>query len=84
MNSLDFCYWLRGFLELSGDKEVTLSEEQVKMINDHLALAMQFGKLIPGETLKPYTPPYTHWPNIYPAVTWKAEDNPGGPSVTYC
>lgn len=36
MQSRDFCYWLQGFFEVSGAKST--SEEQTKMIRDHLNL----------------------------------------------
>ena len=36
MKSRDFVYWLQGFFEISGAKST--SEEQTKMIRDHLNL----------------------------------------------
>ncbi len=36
MDERDFYYWLQGFFELSGSKE--LSEKQVQMIKEHMAL----------------------------------------------
>lgn len=36
MNERDFVYWLQGYLEMSEAK--TLSEEQVKIIKDHIKL----------------------------------------------
>ena len=36
MTELQFCYWLQGYFELSGTKE--LNPEQVKAIQEHLAL----------------------------------------------
>ena len=39
MTPENFCYWLRGYIELSGD-DVSLTPNQVKMINDHLDLVM--------------------------------------------
>jgi len=38
MESLNFCYWLRGFLELGEPKK--LNEEQIKCINEHLDLVL--------------------------------------------
>lgn len=39
MNSRDFVYWLRGYLELT---EVTgITEKQIRTINNHLTLAIQ-------------------------------------------
>jgi dihydroorotate dehydrogenase len=43
MKSENFCYWLRGFFELTNNKE--LSEQQVQMIKNHLALV--FVKVTP-------------------------------------
>ena len=36
MQSRDFCYWLQGFFEVSGAKEI--SAEQTEMIKNHLNL----------------------------------------------
>lgn len=36
MTSVDFCFWLQGFFELSGTDTVT--DEQVKIIKNHLNL----------------------------------------------
>lgn len=36
MNERDFYYWLQGFFELSGAKE--LNKRQVKMIKEHMEL----------------------------------------------
>lgn len=36
MTPQEFCYWLQGFLEVSGAKEI--KAEQLKSIKDHLAL----------------------------------------------
>lgn len=36
MKSVEFCYWLQGFFELSG--QVALNENQAEMIKKHLAL----------------------------------------------
>lgn len=39
MESKSFVYWLQGFFELS--KETTLTEEQVQIIKNHLALVFK-------------------------------------------
>lgn len=36
MNERDFCYWLKGFFELSGETDIT--EEQAAVIKEHLDL----------------------------------------------
>lgn len=36
MNSVDFCFWLQGFFEISGENH--LSSRQVEVIKDHLNL----------------------------------------------
>lgn len=36
MTPRDFVFWMRGFLELTGETKIT--PEQVKMINDHIDL----------------------------------------------
>jgi len=36
MNSIDFCFWLQGFFEISGSEEMT--DEQVKIVKKHLNL----------------------------------------------
>lgn len=40
MTSRDFCYWLQGYFEIegTGDKPVSLSEEQVNIVKKHLAM----------------------------------------------
>ena len=38
MSPENFTYWLKGFFELTDSK--TLTEEQVKIIKDHLKLAL--------------------------------------------
>lgn len=39
MNSESFCYWLQGFLEVSGAKSV--DAQQLQVIKDHLNLVFQ-------------------------------------------
>lgn len=39
MKSVEFAYWLQGFLELTNPK--TISEEQTEMIKKHLALVFK-------------------------------------------
>lgn len=36
MRTSEFCYWLQGFFELSGDEKLT--DDQVKVIKNHLNL----------------------------------------------
>ena len=40
MNAEDFCYWLQGHFELSEAK--TITEEQIKIIQNHLDLVFAF------------------------------------------
>ena len=46
MTERDFCYWLQGFIELSGNNLSGLSATQVKQISDHLNLV--FNKVTPN------------------------------------
>jgi hypothetical protein len=39
MNTIDFCFWLQGYFEISGDTEIT--KEQVQVIKDHLSLVFK-------------------------------------------
>ena len=39
MTSRDFCYWLQGFFEVSGAKEVT--PEQLTVIKNHLNMVFK-------------------------------------------
>lgn len=39
MNSIDFCFWLQGYFEISKDKE--LNREQTDVIKNHLALVFK-------------------------------------------
>ena len=36
MNSIDFCYWLQGYFEISGTTELT--KEQSAIVQNHLNL----------------------------------------------
>lgn len=36
MSTQDFCYWLQGYFEISGEE--CLTKEQVKIVKDHLKL----------------------------------------------
>jgi len=38
MTERDFCYWLQGYIEINGIQ--SLSEEQVKIIQEHLQLVL--------------------------------------------
>lgn len=67
MTSNDFCYWLNGFFELSNG--TTLSDEQVKIIKDHLSLVF-----------KKETPYYYYTPSIFPAKLF--DNEPLYPKVT--
>ena len=39
MNTIDFCFWLQGYFEVSGAKELT--PEQVEIIKNHLNLVFK-------------------------------------------
>lgn len=42
MKTTEFCYWLQGYFELSGDVgEAGLSKRQVDLIQRHLALVFE-------------------------------------------
>ncbi len=42
MSPENFVYWLNGFFELcGGDRVATLTQDQVSMIRDHLALVLK-------------------------------------------
>ncbi len=47
MESIEFTYWLQGFLELSETK--TLDERQLQIVRDHLALV--FTKVTPDRAI---------------------------------
>lgn len=36
MNTIDFCFWLQGYFEISGKSEI--SKEQAEIIKNHLNL----------------------------------------------
>lgn len=48
MSPENFCYWLKGFVELNGIE--SLSKTQVQIVNDHLNLV--FDKVTPDRQLK--------------------------------
>jgi hypothetical protein len=39
MNSIDFCFWLQGYFEISGATEI--SEAQTKIVKEHLNLVFK-------------------------------------------
>lgn len=39
MNSIDFCFWLQGYFEISGNKAV--SDDEVEIIKNHLNLVFK-------------------------------------------
>ena len=39
MNTVDFCFWLQGYFEISESKEI--SEKQVEIIKNHLNLVFK-------------------------------------------
>lgn len=39
MNTIDFCYWLQGYFEVSGEAEI--NKDQVKIIKNHLNLVFK-------------------------------------------
>lgn len=39
MNTIDFCFWLQGYFEISGTHD--LSPEQVEVIKNHLSLVFK-------------------------------------------
>ncbi len=49
MNERDFCYWLRGFFELTNSKK--LNKQQVKMIKEHMDLALAKVTSVPYYTV---------------------------------
>jgi hypothetical protein len=58
MQSRDFCYWLQGFFELSGD-DATISAEQAAMIRRHLDMVVHSDLTFPSrqpQARKPETP----------------------------
>ena len=38
MTSVQFCYWLQGFFELSGDERIEFTASQVDLVKRHLSL----------------------------------------------
>jgi len=53
MTPRDFCYWLQGFFELTGESDVngnylTLDRTQIQILKDHLKLV--FDKQTPDRT----------------------------------
>ena len=39
MNTIDFCFWLQGFFEISGKSEIT--PDQAEIIKNHLNLVFK-------------------------------------------
>ena len=69
MTTKEFAYWLQGYFEISGAKE--LDERQVEVVKDHLALVFTKVTPDPGKHTNPLGPslpiihPMTN-PNILP------------------
>jgi hypothetical protein len=69
MNTIDFCYWLQGYFEVSGDTEI--SSEKVEIIKNHLDLVFkhEIDPLRESETTTPTEVlNQAHSPNILPNV----------------
>lgn len=60
MSPENFCYWLQGYFELSGEED--LSMEQVEVIRDHLKLV--FMKLTTVVEIKPTQINTQFWDDI--------------------
>jgi hypothetical protein len=62
MNEQQFCYWLKGFVELNPQAMLTLTQWQV--VKDHLNLV--FNKVTPVRQVLPVQPsfPQPQWPFI--------------------
>lgn len=63
MDSTNFCYWLKGFFEISGAD--TLTKEQVQEIKNHLDLV--FKKMTPN--VYESIPPFKYEPTTLPQYT---------------
>lgn len=46
MNDRDFCYWLRGFMEMNPELE-SINKEQIEMIKKHLDLVFNQKQELP-------------------------------------
>jgi len=64
MTPEQFCYWLNGHFDLAGDNK--LSEEQVKVIREHLELV--FNKKVKGINLFESIKPNVQRPRFYPTT----------------
>ena len=61
MTSENFAYWIQGYFEISGNS--TLSDTQVQIIKDHLALV--FNKVTPKRSQVS-----NNWGGKVPEFTW--------------
>lgn len=61
MNSIEFCYWLQGYLELR-DEDKLLTARQIKIVKDHLALV--FDKVTPDRPVKLEEEEPDVWPSV--------------------
>ena len=68
LNSDQFCYWLNGYFEIHGAGrfvELTLDNNQVKVIKDHLALVLN--KVTPLKKIGTYSEiPVANSTNVFP------------------
>jgi hypothetical protein len=56
VNTIDFCYWLQGYFEISGSDEIT--PVQVHIIKKHLSLVFKH-EIDPLRESQTTTPPKT-------------------------
>ena len=69
MDAMNFCYFLRGFLEITSPQNIT--EQQIKIINDHLDLVLN--KVTPNRIVTKNNSPLidpAFWPNINPPIKY--------------
>ena len=41
MSPENFCYWLRGYIELNSENNPGLSPDQLKKVSEHLSLVLR-------------------------------------------
>lgn len=53
MNSIDFCFWLQGYFEVSGAKELTTDQTQIVKQHLHLVFKHEIDPLREKQTTTP-------------------------------
>lgn len=83
MQARDFCFWLQGYFEIAGDKE--LSAEQAAVIKQHLVFVFKRDDTMgaPAHPVNLFGGPPITW-KTPPSQTGGASFIPDGKEIFFC